>query len=383
MYLYQLTAMAAGPCVFVFQASSELNVALSNLAAAATNVLAGITSTSVLAAPAAAPAAPAAPEAAPEAAPTAAPEAAPAAASVPAPVTTPTPAAAKIEYIQEAGPNEDFDAVCKRLQIYVMPGKKIPIVPQLGGITTSGKYHCIDLHPEDNVLAVYWNSDLAVNHGIRSAIGHLATIRGRVIKVRNDGCSKIFCYESSIGDFNFNAPINRDLLLNTMKILNICNGSSADTKLLSLLQTQLIVLQRNEKTCEVFSPQTRRSHTVLSTKYTFDEICEKFSLAKGNYQTQGCNTLLLRCGSDLYLKPDEKPVVHMFREGKKSLLVTNRGRLIWCVAIGSKNYCLDYPLGMDRNVSQEFLIGAVQMHLENHEDWSGVPAFCAAIYSLP
>jgi hypothetical protein len=154
MYLYQLTAVAAGPCVLVFQASSELNVALSNLAAVATNVLAGVTSTSVPAAP----------------------EAAPAAASVPAPDTAPTPAAAKIEYIQEAGPDEDFDAVCKRLQIYVLPGKK-------------------------------------------------------------------------------------------------------------------------------------------------------------------------------YLMPGEKLVVHMYKEGKKSLLVTNRGRLIWCVAIGSKNYCLDYPLGMDKNVS--------------------------------
>jgi hypothetical protein len=38
---------------------------------------------------------------------------------------------------------------------------------------------------------------------------------------------------------------------------------------------------------------------------------------------------------------------------------------------------------MDKNVSQEFLIGAVQMHLENREDWSGVPAFYAAISSLP
>ncbi|NBO41940.1 MAG: hypothetical protein EBU92_10545 [Betaproteobacteria bacterium] len=263
-----------------------------------------------------------------------------------------------------------------------MPGKKIPIVPQLGGTTISGKYHCIDLHPKDNVLAVYWNSDLAVNYGIRSAIGYLTTIRGRVIKVRNDGCGKIFCYESLIGDLNFNAPIDRDSLLNTMKILNICNGSSADTQLLSHLRTQLTAQHQNGKTC-VFRPQTRRTHIVPSTKYTFDEICEKFSLAKGNYQTQSCNTLLLRCGGDLYLGPDEKPVVHMCKEGKKSLLVTNRGGLIWCVAIGSKNYCLDYPLGMDRNVSEEFLIGAVQMHLENHEDWSGVPAFCAAIYSLP
>jgi len=222
---------------------------------------------------------------------------------------------------------------------------------------------------DENVLGVYWDEEIAMEHGIRSTHGLLMTTYGRILEVMNGG-DFTYC-TGVIYSRVMKTTLLRDQLLRVAKMLpKLCRRYDEQRARESVWQAMLELERAGPPPAEGGFSKTVGAET------SFREACAKLGLMTDG---DGDGLRVVRAdGCPINLPPREKPLLRIAK-GSKSLVVTSLGRMIWCDSRETDSRCLDLPFGRPLNVFPSALYYWSQHFIMSAAGWSGIKEFCEAI----
>ena len=267
----------------------------------------------------------------------------------------------KIKYVLEAPDHYDFHSICNYFG--VVPGKA-------GNSLKSENGSNLDLLFGESLSSIHWNAELAIKHEIKSTYGLLVTTRGRVFRVVTDSYGRVMFNTMIIGPIR--AGLELVELQKITKDLSEWNVFDPYNQVkIQTLQTQIRKLSEKTKTLHY-----EFSDIILPMDVSFEEACQKLSLAEN-----GEHLFILNGETSTNLILDylrnEVPIARIAKPGTKDLLVTNKGRLIWCEKTAYA-YCIDYPFGKGKTLTKDFLQDAINKYLKFSSTYE-IHAFCCAV----
>ncbi len=277
-----------------------------------------------------------------------------------------------VEFAQISDPQDSFAEVCKKFNIAADDddeGRRFAI---------NGTTYFLQLSADENVLGVFWDEEIAMEHGIRSTRGLLMTTYGRIFGVMNGG-DLTYC-TGAIYSRVTETTLSRDQLLRVAKMLpKLCYRYSEESARENIWRA-MQELERAGPPGPLPAEELGFAKTV-SAETSFRDACAKLGL-----MTDADGLMLVRadgqhnCAMDLGIARDEreKPLLRIVK-GSKSLVVTSFGRMIWCDSRGTDSRCLDLPFGRPLNVFPSALYYWSQQFLMSAAGWSGIKEFYEAI----
>lgn len=222
----------------------------------------------------------------------------------------------------------------------------------------------VKIAPGERLAMLCWSSQLAETRGIRSTFGYLVTARARILRTVATGGGRTRCVGEILPAKACDFPQHK-----LQQIADhLCGYYPPPETVPQAIKDMIAEIEKTElqKLARTDVCVTR------TTASTFALACDDLCLA-----TSEGKALVLEFKQVISLSEDEKPFLRVDKPGTRSLIITDRCRMIWCNKDAS-SLCIDFTFGEPHKCEKDHIFECARF-ITGIDGWQGVDIFYQAV----